>query len=164
MALLLRSTKSVPSSDDRPPDMFRRDRPVDPNFDPSEHLFFRIPPDAVVVGVDPVDIRFPEFSVNRGKFGYYWYLLYPKFFEFGVVEFLVSDIPTPLQSEGGVEYAFRPEHVPDDDNYAHSEVRTFKGKTRSQKSNLPQGIKKEFREALVQRMILIHDPRDPNPF
>jgi len=144
--------------------MFRKGRPVDPIFDPSEHLFFRIPPDAVVGGVDPIDIRFPEFSVNRGKHGYYWYLLYPEFLAFGVVEFLVSDIPTPLQSEGGVEYAFRPEHDPEDGNYAHSEVRTFKGKTRHQKSNLPQGIKKEFRESLVQRMVLIHDPRDPNPF
>ncbi|MEX1268854.1 MAG: hypothetical protein WEA56_07620 [Balneolaceae bacterium] len=142
------------SSDDSalPDRMFRNGRKLDQKFDAKEKLFQRFSKLSSLKGaIYPNSIRFPDFSVNREKFSEPLDVLlhdYPNLLKLGVASFKVKDLPGPQKTgdkKKKTTYCFKAEHVPLDDNYAHSEVRVYKNGKYSTKTNVAKTIKTKFR-------------------
>jgi hypothetical protein len=122
--------------------LLQQGRAPDPEFQPSERLFRRIPPSALEDDHPPeASITFPDFSVNREKYSHPEDVLigYP---EFGILTFQVRDVPARVSIDVRV-FTFCVEHDPKEDNYAHSEVRTYCDGKRGVKP--PRSVRTEFR-------------------
>ncbi len=139
-----------------PAGMRRNGRPVDPTFEPGEKLYLRvigehIDGSNVLVGA----IRLPSQSVNREKYSHRpeW-VLYPKFFDWGIAVFLRQNVPDEILSPGNVGYRFMVEHVPEEQNYPHSEVRAYKSDNTmfNEKLTINDQVKKKFRMRLAETM------------
>jgi hypothetical protein len=149
--------------------MFRGDRAVDNQFLPAEDLYYRIS-FAGPIGSRPegIDIRLPEDSVNRGKYSEAADVLYPNYFHLGVAVFPVSAVPGPRpfkDQQGDTRvYALTVEHDPEDDNYAHSEVRSYREGVRVEHSGkIPKVLKSEFRQLIAEAMVIcIAVPANPS--
>lgn len=141
-----------------PQGMFRNGRPIDPIFLPDEALYIRFDKINNEI-VDPACIRAPVQSVNRSKYSKpEWVLLakYPQFLRWGYGSFKVSDIPESITSESGVTHNFKVEHEPLEDNYSHSEVRSYKnGELVKSKNN---AIRLKYRVILSQKIIILKMP------
>ena len=119
------------SADDLPERMLRAGRAVVPTFAVDEPLYYRITKNDVIADrLDPLAIHLPGCSVNRGGpgFGPAEDVLRPSYPDHGIARFIAGDLPsTYVSTKGAVEY--KVEHLPEDDNYAHSEIRIYwKGK------------------------------------
>jgi len=136
----------------------RQGRPVDPHFHPTERLFLRVAQanlaaDGILL---PAAIRFPDFSVNREKYSEpHDVILFDP--TAGIACFKVEDIPSDLSSEHGPCHQFLVEHVPEDDNYAHSEVRTYRGGERPSRVK-SKTMKTRFRNALFSKIKILKEP------
>jgi len=123
--------------------MYRNGRPFNPQFEPGEALYRMFRPEAVeadrlLAAFIPFDAAM---SVNRSKYsepGDILSVLRLKYAHWGVVRFRVSDVPTRMESEAGVLFEWFVEHAPEEDNYAHSEVRTFRNRIHSKTSTHPR--------------------------
>lgn len=143
-----------------PERLLRQGRIVDRQFDSSERLYHR----CQLRHIDserllPEAIRFPNFSVNRSKYSEPEDVLLPNYQDWGIAAFEVIDIPESQSTDTNTEYSWRVEHDPLDENYAHSEVRTFKNSVYTENLKVPTTIKKEFRQILSDRARVIHKPR-----
>ncbi len=68
--------------------MYRRGRPVDSHFEPTEKLYRHCQGDHIVGDrVLPQAFRAPDFSVNRGKYSQPEDVLMPSYERWGVVSF-----------------------------------------------------------------------------
>jgi hypothetical protein len=151
---------------DLPERLYRRGRSDDQEFEPSEELYHRCtegstyedPVQPNLWRLKPSALRSPDFSVNRQKYSQPEDVLLPNYQGWGVVSFTVGDVPASIASQGQVVFDFRVEHVPDEDNYAHSEVRTFRGGQRVlASSKVPETVKSLFRQRLSERTrVIIH--------
>ena len=116
-----------------PERLLQQGRAIDPEFAPGESLYLRYSPQIEATEDLPASamaIRFPDFSVNRGKYSEPEDVLIPNWPDFGIAAFRVRDVPTSVSGRG-IVYEFKVEHDPLELNYAHSEVRTYKdGKRR----------------------------------
>ena len=81
-----------------------------------------------------------------------------RFLNWGYGYFCVEEIPDSLTTPGNIIHYFRPIHVPADQNYSHSEIRTFKEqemepatRINNPKTNL------EFRLALRNRIKILEE-------
>ena len=119
----------MPSSESEIPDRLRRrGRAEDPDFSASESLYMRVKEEQILSkgGLSNLEIRFPCQSVNRSKYSEPEDVLIGYNDRgFGVAAFNVGDIPDPYY-EGSVEYRLKMSHVPWEENFAHSELQTFK--------------------------------------
>lgn len=132
-------------------------REIDDEFLPEERLYLRLPP--LLFG-EPKgtlllsQIRFPDFSVNRGKYSAPADVLKPNWLTWGVVSFTVADIPEKLDGDDGkgdrVSYFFKPVDCPETFNEAHAEVRSFDANWRSAMPG--KVVKTVFREMLRQKL------------
>jgi hypothetical protein len=140
--------------------MYRKGRPVDAEFLPSELLYYRISVTGPIGSrPDGVDIRLPEDSVNRGKYSEPGDVLFPEYFHLGVAEFPVSKIPAPrsfTDQQGNTrDYELKVEHDPEEENYAHSEVRAFRESLRvTRTGKIPITVKSEFRQLIAEAMVV----------
>ena len=142
-----------------PEEIHWRDRSPDQAFAPDEVLYYRVPAFNERGQVDAAHIRFPDTSVNRGKYSAPEHLLlanFPKFVEQKVARFVVRDIP-PHVSSGDRKRIFgiRLEHDPirppqGEENYAHCEIRCFEDGAR--RNRIPAAAEKYVREILGMRM------------
>jgi hypothetical protein len=140
--------------------MMRNGRPIDNNFTPQERLFFRISPETEIGADDKPDascIKYPDMSVNREKYSEQDDVIF-SFTGWGVAAFRVADVPQAIKSEGGPEYQYKVEHVPEDKNYSHSEVRTYKNGIYSEKIKLPEKVKKLYRTLLLNGVRVLMRP------
>jgi hypothetical protein len=161
----------------RPSRMYRRGRPVDPDFQPSEGLFFRCQQESIQEDrrIKPASVRFPDQSVNREKFSRCTDVLMPsasrdeqensqEWILWGVAKILVSDIPAPMETVGGrpnqaMTYSFTVAHDPEEDNYGHSELRVFKnGQRESDKRRISDNVKKRYRTMIALKAGLVVRP------
>ncbi len=144
--------------------MLRQGRPVDSTFQPEEKLYRRCISDHVLKKrVLPEAFRFPDFSVNRGKYSEPEDVLVSSagnFGDYAIVVFRVDAIPVRLPSPGRIEYEFRVYHDPQDENYAHSEVRTLKNGVHSRTLDVNKTVKKTFRQMLSDRAEVLKLPDD----
>jgi len=133
-------------------------RPVDPEFQPSERLFYRFEgPYAVGSSPSGLGVRSPDFSVNREKHGGLpEFVLIPNWLTWGIAQFAVKSIPNAIASDGGVVYTWPLHHTPEEENYFHSEITTLKSGVRCTKSSQVNDIvKKEFRQMLAEQMLVV---------
>jgi len=130
-------------------------------FDPQELLFHRFKKlNEEGDHLYPAQVRFPDFSVNRGRFSEPEDVLLPIYLNWGIVSFNVEDIPDEkVIGEGNSQetvYSFIIVHVPEQDNYAHSEVRTEKNGVYNQDRKIKnKEVKRYFRYKLSEKLIIL---------
>lgn len=138
--------------------MYRSGRGVDDIFDPFEHLYHRCSKQYLDGNrVLPAGIRYANMSVNRQKYSEPEDVIfgYPGF---GIIRFIVKMIPAYLKSDGGMTWEFRPAHVPEEDNYAHSEIHAYKDGNRVTKPQPPELIKKKYRQIMSDHAVVLREP------
>lgn len=167
---------------DVPPRFLINNRPIDNEFEENESLYLRFS----AVGIDstlenrlPVAaIKFPDVSVNRGKYSQPTDVLIPFWIQHGIAELEVGDIPSSLMSgdekdKNSKNYDFKVEHDPVGpdhpsyqkykfENYAHSEIRVYKDSVHQKTENkvkIPTTVKKKFRTHIsdMARLLVIID-------
>lgn len=134
--------------------MRRNGRAEDPVFNGSEKLFRRYKSEHIVDGTfTGVGLSFKNPpSVNREKYSLAEDVLFSESDEFrdwGVVSLRVEDIPHTMPAEKP-RYQISPNHVPLEDNYAHSEIRCEGIPPKGYVEPSP-GIRKILRATLGQR-------------
>ena len=119
--------------DDWLPDALRANgRPVVDEFSPSECLYRRVREHEFRCISDGTGacLEAPAFSVNRERFSEALWVLLPLSSHGGcaVVSFRVEHIPTDDLNSGNSPYVYTcgVDHVPEPDNYSHSEVRWYR--------------------------------------
>lgn len=145
-----------PNDLQRPQRMFRNGRPDDQNFADDEPLYFRVAPDNIQnERVELTEIRYPGFSVNRGKYGEPEDVVWghPGF---AIAQFRVADVPAANTPENSaVIYNFEVVHCPEErvgeENFAHSEVRSHKNGVFDRKLKLPKTVKSIYRQHLADK-------------
>ena len=108
------------------------------------------------------EVRFPDFSVNRGKYSKPENVLKPIWFRYGIASFKVKDIPDPLKDVDTEDvFSFKVEHAPEKENRAHSEIRTYKNGLRKPGDKLEPSktLRTKFREQLRKKIKLIKIPQ-----
>jgi len=146
--------------------MFQSGRPVDRGFRFFHCLYYRFTKEDVsgdrLLGAR-ISYRNP--SVNWSKYGKPWDVI----FDFpgrGIAQFLVCGLPKELPKDRDTgsrdqpkEHSYFPGHVPECDNYAHCEIWTFKeGAHVPNPTNLPATVKKEFRQIMSDRAVILRVP------
>jgi len=144
--------------------MLRAGRPDDQEFAADEELYYRLDV-AYEVGERPsgLSVRKPDFSVNRSKHGGApEYVLLPDWPNHGIAKFHVKGLPHKIKSEGDRAYSWKPAHAPEEKNYHHSEIHTYKGTVRAIKSSqINDLVYREFRQRLSEAMIVIRSFAEP---
>lgn len=139
--------------------MYRAGRPVDMNFDDNENLYNRFKKEFLTEGKFlPTGIKFPDWSVNREKYSEPEDVLFPDFLEWGIAQFKVSDVPDTLTSAGDNKFDFKVEHAPVEENYSHSEVRSYKNEQHNRKIDVNKLVKKRFRQIISEKIVIIKEP------
>lgn len=144
------------SSNALPTGMLRGNRNADQDFSPEENLFWRFKEFV------PLEIKLVNQSVNRSKHGCKpeWNLL-PCYKTYGYGIFKVKHIPPFKITTGNVRYEFRVEHVPEDFNYCHSEIRVYKdGERFNSKIKGNAVMKNEYRTAIFDNIEVIKYPNN----
>lgn len=150
---------------DRPQRMFQDSRGIDPNFASDELLYRRCCPHEILdsVRLDPNAISFPDWSVNRQKYSEPEDVRIPSgnalYLCCAVAGFTVSDIPFKIDPD--IVFNFIIEHKPEPDNYAHSELVTYKnGVSGKEIKNfkVSNTVKKTFRLNLSDKTKIILSP------
>ncbi len=104
-----------------------------------------------------------QISVNWSKYSVPWDVIFDRK-NWGVAHLFVQDLPTDLPIDpppGANLFDFRVGHVPENDNYAHSQIEAYK---RGQAANapvvmvttdLPSTVKKQLRQILADKFTVI---------
>lgn len=138
--------------------------PAVQEFDSQKRLFQRF--DKIIEKgghLYPAQVRFPDFSVNRERFSEPEDVLLPIYLNWGIVAFKVEDIPDEKVTGEGTSketvYSFIIVHVPEPDNYSHSEVRTKKNGVYNKKLRIEsKEVKRYFRYKLSERLKTLRAP------
>jgi len=103
--------------------------------------------------VSDASLPSPSFSVNREKYSRAADVLkgHPGF---RVAAFRVGDIPPSVSSDSGESYQFGVEHEPTSDNYAHSEVHSYREGIKL-RHKPPRQVRKKFRDLLRRRIEIL---------
>ena len=142
----------------------QNNRPAVQEFDPQEHLFQRFDKLIDEGGhLYPAQVRFPDFSVNRELFSKPEDVLLPIYLDWGIVSFKVEDIPdkkiTGERTSKETIYSFIIVHVPEQDNYSHSEVRAEKNGIYNKKLRIEsKEVKRYFRYKLSEKLKTLRLP------
>ena len=150
------STSTAPIPDE----MKRQGRPVDPHFDADEALYIRF---QHLSGqyIEAADLRCPDQSVNRSRYSKAEWVLLPIYAAWGIASLKVQDIPLQVMGGGCAQSFFKVEHDPQEDNYAHSEIRAFGDSTHlHRQSKTSHTVKLQFRTILSQSAIVMRQPSD----
>ncbi len=125
---------------------------------------FTPPEDPRAQGGFVLNFRVPDTSVNRtepdGEPEDVLLVEYPKFKDWGIVSFAVSDIPSRLCRDAGKPINFHVEHDPEDCNYYHSEIRAFHDDGR-RLTDVKKPIRTWFRLELSRRLTRESIVREP---
>jgi hypothetical protein len=132
--------------------MFQNGRGIDYDFRARHKLYWRcvkehLEGDRIITA----RIRCDNLSVNWSKYSKPWDVIFDHPGQ-GIVRFKVANIPValPRNKPPGVSVAphdYRPAHNPLPKNYAHSEIRAYRGDA-SVKEVSSSLVKKEFRAAM----------------
>lgn len=140
-----------------PEEMRRNGRPIDPDFHPTESLYIRLP-GKNRKKADIADIRLPIQSANRSKYGKPEWVLLPSYVDDSVGAVEVEHVRIEGTSKGSVHYELRVEHVPEENNYAHSEIRTYKKGVQlgnNEKNKINYGLRQELRRRIAEKITVV---------
>ena len=136
--------------------MYRRGRPLAQEFAEEEPLYLRYGcEDFAENQLQYSAVRFPQMSVNRGRFSEPEDVLFSeegKFDGLGVLELRVADIPKRLEQDNGPAYVFFMHHAPLEDNYAHSEICSARDPETASPRSPSATVKTKFLIMLCQRI------------
>lgn len=145
-----------------PVDLYRGGRPRVDVFEPSEALYRRCDREEYesIRQGSGIGFRAPAFSVNRGRFSRPEWVLLPNHPDCGILQFLVRDVPREVMRPPSSPYSYGcgVEHVPEDCNYSHSEVRWYRDGQYSENLDVPKTVKKQVRQYLVERLGILRRP------
>jgi hypothetical protein len=157
---------------DRPEDMKRNGRPLVPDFEPLEWLYYRIPPTQVQAGgfIDPISVKCPcpAVSSNRASLSEPWHVLYPrdKYGSWAVFKFQRESLPETVRAnvDGATTFTIKTEHDPLEENYGHCATRLYRGEEKVKREDQvnPQA-KNEFRLRFARALIIERLPGLPFP-
>ena len=140
--------------------MYRRGRPIDPIFEPAEWLYHRCKLEEVDGDrLLPTAISFRNWSVNRGKYSEPEDVLIPDWKDWGIAKFRAEHVPGPMNTAGDTVWEFKIEHDPLEDNYSHSEIRSYKNGALAPKPQPSDLIKKAFRQIISDNSAIHRQPR-----
>jgi hypothetical protein len=107
--------------------------------------------------IEDIKERHPSCSFNRGKYSNPQDVLDPDHPEMSMIAFLVAGNlpqPVPHPSDPQTKFGFRLEHLPEENNYSHSEVQVTKNATVA--SNLKSSeVRRHLRESLAEKMFVL---------
>lgn len=151
------------STHSRPPRMVRGSRENDQVFLAGHLLFHRCSAEDILGDrLNPTRIKYNRTSCNWSKYSKPWDVIFDHP-EHGIVRFIVRCLPRHLpkvRTDKNVkEYSFFPRHDPEELNYSHSEIRTFREEELLDKVSLPETVKKEFRTIMSDKSYLLRHPR-----
>lgn len=133
-------------------------RPVDPLFSEDEKLYRRVKDGQVESGrLIPISIDLPSCSSNRSKYSEPEDVLLPSYHNWGIAVFLVKDVPPKLIDDDS-SCDFRVEHVPEPENYSHTEIRSYHNGRFDQPKKPGNKIKKQIRQIISDRAQVIKYP------
>jgi hypothetical protein len=139
-----------------PGHMLRNGRGEDQVFSQDELLYRRCISDHLHDNrIVDASFNFPGTSVNRSKYSQPEDALLSDDGQFagcGVLEFAVESIPAQIEDGEGVRFVCFPKHVPQDDNYSHSEIWCEREEHRGVLANPSSATKKKFRAMLSQHV------------
>ena len=135
--------------------MLRNGREPDQAFEQEEMLFRRyIKEHWENNRIVDAHFSFPRPSVNREKYSSPEDVLYSengRYNGWGVLEFAVSHLPSPIADGAGTAYVFFPFHAPEEQNYAHTEIPCERQDHPGSDANPSSTVKKTFRAKLSQQ-------------
>jgi hypothetical protein len=143
----------------------RRAKPFD---DPQELLYLRFPATDLDGGeVFAVSMPFPVWCANRGRFSRPRDVLIPNWANWKIAAFPVGSVPKHLSADPEKKkvdgkwqiiersFSFVPVHLPEPDNYSHSEVHCFEDGNPGAMVKPPQTLRKKFRTMLSEQAQII---------
>lgn len=137
-------------------------RGLDDGFKP-EHILYRRCTSDEVEGTRMLAaaIRYDNTSVNWSKYSRPGDVIFDNC-DWGIailrVRQLPDGLPTNKPDPKTKIYAFRATHVPEDENYSHSEIWAYADGVREPKPKPSDAVKKEFRMLLSDRTYVVLDP------
>lgn len=142
--------------------MLQDGRGRDQEFKDKERLYFRcVGEDIENNRILAARIPYNEISNNRSKYSEPWDVIfdYP---QHGIFQLQVLALPIGLPQEQPhgrpiALHDFRPEHVPLPENYAHSEIWTYRASARVPRLS-SELVKKEFRAIISDRSVVLWRP------
>jgi hypothetical protein len=146
----------------------QKGRAADQLFPAEEGLYIRFR-ECADGYVDVSELPAADLSVNRSKYCKRpeWVLLarFPKYLDFGYGVFTVADIPTPIKGlpPEYVRYDFVPRHIPEANNYSHSEIKVYRWQNYVNplaKKQVTNEVKLRFRMLLRPRIRIIKPPKE----
>jgi len=81
----------------------------------------------------------------------------PSYHNWGIAVFLVKDVP-PKLTDNGSYCDFRVEHVPEPENYSHTEVLSYPNGSDQPKKPSNKKIKKQIRQMISDRAQIVKYP------
>jgi len=143
--------------------MIQAGRGVDDQFLPRHRLYRRCKRDEVIGDrLTGASVRYDNMSTNWSKYSKPWDVIFD-FPNYGIAQLRVADLPDnlPIEQPPGTQvlrHAFRPQHVPCPDNYAHTEIWVYRSDQRL-KTVSARTVKKEFRQIVSDRSFIILPPK-----
>lgn len=134
-----------------PDDMYRKGRPVDPVFLDDECLYIRVSYLDHHNKPNLTCIRFTEQSANRSKYSKPEWVLLPDMKDWGIISIKVKDVRINIKSASGIDFNCDATHQPNEDNYSHSEIRTYK--SGKYIPNSGKRIKTKIKQKIRMRLI-----------
>lgn len=149
----------------RPSRMYRQAREIDNNFKNWHQLYRRCQTEDLLENrLNPTRIRYTDVSVNWSKYSKPLDTIfdYP---DQGIFSLFVYHLPKelpkyPQSNSVSKLHSFVPEHCPEEKNYSHSQISTYKDKKKVKpKYKMPHLVKKEFKTLIYERSFLILPPK-----
>jgi hypothetical protein len=143
--------------------MLQDGRGADDNFKRKERLYRRcVNEDLEGERLLAARIPYKDASNNRSKYSRPWDVIFDHPTQ-GIIQIRVCDLPAALPQEkpkGTVIelHDFRPEHIPLPENYAHSEIRTYRAGSPIARLTA-ELVKKEFRATMSDCSIILWRPK-----
>jgi hypothetical protein len=145
-------------------------RHVDKRFAADEYLFRRVPPSVWEKPEErpgPDAVKLTDVSVGRRKYAHPEWLRFDvvknqHYHEWGIIGFMVGDIPPSFWNLAVYLYTFETHHDPKENDYPHSEIRAFNNSEHIEyregendvdlDKRLPEDIHLKWRIAMLKKM------------
>jgi hypothetical protein len=166
LTLIMRARGSRNLSGEIPTRLHRNGRPIDNNFLPFHCVYFRFTTEDIL-GTHLIPGRIPYFdvSVNWSKYSCPLDVII-RYSACGIARLFVFCLPVivPIELRNKkrdiYHHKFCFEHDPEDDNYSHSQITSFKGSERIlRSSSISATAKKEIRQLISDRSFIILYPK-----
>jgi hypothetical protein len=152
-----------------PARLLQGNRLPDQRFSAGDHLYHRCNREDIIGDrLNGNRIKYGQVSVNWSRYSKPWDVVFD-YEGWGIARFVVRELPFRLPKEVVQPknpktappklYSFVPEHVPEARNYSHSEILIMKDGIRQfEDVDLPKTVKKEFRQIMADRSLVLHQP------